>query len=60
MLPFFIKAIQLGLGIIVLNPNENTVKVRILIDSYKKVTDYQGVVTKMPVPHNETADMHVL
>lgn len=27
MLPFFIKAIQLGLGVIVLNPNTNSVKV---------------------------------
>ena len=60
MLPFFIKAIQLGLGIIVLNPNENSVKVFVRIGFHKKVTDYQGRVTRMPVPHNETADMHVL
>ena len=50
MLPFFVKAAQLGIGVIVFNPNVNSVR----------VPSPTGGVTKCPIPHNETPDQHVL
>lgn len=50
MLPFFVKALSLGLGVIVLNPNVNSVR----------IATSNGGFTKHSIPHNETPDMHVL
>ena len=50
MLPFFVKAAQLGIGVIVFNPNVNSVR----------IPSPTGGVTKCPIPHNETPDQHVL
>ena len=36
MLPFFIKAINLGLGVIVLNPNVNSAKVKLPLRSHSR------------------------
>ena len=50
MLPFFVKALSLGLGVIVLNPNVNSVR----------IATPNGGFTKHSIPHNETPDLHVL
>lgn len=50
MLPFFVKAIQLGIGVIVFNPNVNNVR----------VPSPQGGYVKRSIPHSETPDQHVM
>ena len=50
MLPFFVKAAQLGIGVIVFNPNVNCVRVPLPHGGY----------TTRSIPHNETPDQHVL
>ena len=50
MLPFFHKAMQGNMGIIVLNPNVNNYK----------VVDANGNTTSTPIPYNSTPDKHVL
>ena len=50
MLPFFVKAAQLGIGVIVFNPNVNSVR----------LPSPTGGTTKCAIPHNETPDQHVL
>lgn len=50
MLPFFVKALNLGLGVIVLNPNVNSVR----------IVNSNNAIIKRSIPHNETPDMHVL
>ena len=50
MFPFFVKAAQLGIGVIVFNPNVNSVR----------LPSPTGGVTKCAIPHNETPDQHVL
>lgn len=50
MLPFFHRAMQAGMGIIVLNPNVN---------SYVSVGD-DGNSVRLPITFNETPEKHVL